>query len=164
MKKGIGIAVGIMLVSALSSPALAKQNGKGGESQKGGLPALENRVEADEALIAALQAQVLALQGQNNWAVVNAAGVVQRFSSGAGAVTAEHVATGQYEVIFNRDVSGCAYEATIGDAGTSVPAQGQISVSGDADTDSNHDVFVQTFDPSGLIATDSPFHLTVSCP
>lgn len=29
---------------------------------------------------------------------------------------------------FGKDASGCAYEATVGDTGTSVPRQGPISV------------------------------------
>jgi hypothetical protein len=37
---------------------------------------------------------------------------------------------GQYYVIFNRDVSSCSYQATIGSTGTSLPNQGsQITVS-----------------------------------
>ena len=160
MKQGIKIVGGILLAAALSSPAWAgKGHGKGGgESMAGGLPALEDRVEADEALITALQ-------GQNNWAVVSAAGTVVRSSSVPGPVTVEHtLATGIYEVNFGKDVSGCAYEATIGDTATAVPVQGQISVSGDVDADSVDDVYVQTFDKTGVTLTDSPFHLTVTCP
>jgi len=49
----------------------------------------------------------------------------------------EHTATtGIYEVNFNKDVSGCAYEATVGDTASAVPTQGQISVSGDVNADS----------------------------
>ena len=72
MKRIFGVFLGILLAVALSTPSLAKKgkngngNGNGGESQAGGLPALENRVEADEALIAALQTKVEDLQGQNN--------------------------------------------------------------------------------------------------
>jgi hypothetical protein len=151
---------GILLAAALSSPAWAGHgHGKGdGESQKGGLPALEDRVEADEALITALQ-------GQNNWAVVNAAGTVVRSSSVPGPVTVEHTAaTGIYEVNFGKDVSACAYEATVGDTASAVPAQGQISVSGDVNADSTGDVYVQTFGTDGVTPADSPFHLTVTCP
>jgi hypothetical protein len=80
-------------------------------------------------------------------------------------VTVEHTAsTGIYEVNFNKDVSGCAYEATVGDTANAVPAQGQISVSGDVNADSTGDVYVQTFDKTGVTPTDSPFHLTVTCP
>ena len=160
MKQGIRIVGGILLAAALSSPAWAKHNKPSGppESQKGGLPALEDRVEADEALITALQ-------GQSNFAVVAADGTLARSSSVPGPVTVEHTAaTGIYEVNFNKDVSGCAYEATVGDTASAVPAQAQISVSGDVNVDSTGDVYVQTFDKTGVTPTDSPFHLTVTCP
>jgi hypothetical protein len=162
MKQGMKIIGGVLLAAALSSPAWAKHGngggGGGGESMAGGLPGLEDRVEADELLITALQ-------GQNNFAVVSAAGAVVRSSSTPGPVTVSHTAaTGIYEVNFNKDVSGCAYEATIGDTATAVPVQGQISVSGDVDADSTGDVYVQTFDKTGVTPTDSPFHLTVTCP
>jgi hypothetical protein len=70
MKRSIGIIGSILLATALSSPAWAHGHG-GGESQAGGLPALEDRVDAQDVLIATLQGQVTALQGQNNWAVVS---------------------------------------------------------------------------------------------
>ena len=163
MKQGMKIIGGVLLAAALSSPAWAKHGnggggGGGGESMAGGLPGLEDRVDAIDLKIAALQ-------GQNNWAVVSAAGAVVRSSSVPGPVTVEHTAsTGIYEVNFNKDVSGCAYEATVGDTANAVPAQGQISVSGDVNADSTGDVYVQTFDKTGLTPTDSPFHLTVTCP
>lgn len=183
MKRAISIFGGILLAATMSSPVFAGHkhgNGNGGngggESMAGGLPGLEDRVEADEALITTLQGQVATLQsdvatlqtdvtdlqGQNNWAVVSATGTVARSNPSSG-VTVDHVATGQYEVTFAKDVSGCAYEATIGDTANAVPTQGEISVSGDVDSDSPNDVYVQTFNTSGT-ATDSPFHLYVSCP
>jgi hypothetical protein len=167
MKRIVVVSLGILLTVALSTPLLAKKGkggGNGGESQAGGLPGLENRVEADEALIAALQTQVAALRGQNNWAVVKADGTLVRSQSSAGNVSVEKVATGQYEITFAKDVSGCAYEATIGDTANAIPVQGQISVSGDTDSDNPGDVFVQTFEQNGTSPTDSPFHLYVSCP
>jgi len=160
MKQGIRIVGGILLAAALSSPAWAKHTKPAGppESQKGGLPALEDRVEADEALITALQ-------GQSNFAVVAADGTLVRSSSVPGPVTVEHTATtGIYEVNFGKDVSACAYEATVGDTAAAVPVQGQISVSGDVNAVSVDDVYVQTFDKTGVTPTDSPFHLTVTCP
>ena len=68
MKRSISIIGSVLLAAALISPAWAKPGkggggGGGGEPQAGGLPALEDRVEADEALIATLQ-------GQNNFALV----------------------------------------------------------------------------------------------
>ena len=209
MKRSISIIGSILLAAALASPAWAHPgNGKGGgqgggngggqgggnggggsgggggESQAGGLPGLEDRVEADEALIATLQTQVATLmsevtalqgavgalqtavadlQGQNNWAVVDATCTVSRFNSSAGPVTSAPVSPGVCEVIFGKDVSKCAYEATIGDTGTLALLPAFINVSGDTDADSNHDVFVRTFSSTGL-ATSFPFHLTVTCP
>jgi hypothetical protein len=173
MKRGISIIGGILLAASMSSPVFAaghKHGGGGGESQAGGLPGLEDRVEADELLIATIQGQIVilqgqiaALQGQNNWAVVAANGTVARSNPAAG-ITVEHTAlSGVYEVTFTKNVSGCAYEATIGDTATAVPTQGEISVSGDVNGDNPDDVYVQTFNTSG-VATDSPFHLFVSCP
>src|SRR5260370_38803402 len=115
--------------------------------------------------LAALEDRVNALESQNKWAVVSGIGGVVSSSSVPGPVTVEHVASsGIYEVNFGKDVSGCAYGATIGDTASAVPVQGQISVSGDVNADSPDDVYVQTFDKTGVKATDSPLHLTLTCP
>ena len=193
MKRSVSVIVCILLAAALSSPAWAgngngkgKGNGKGngvgagngGESQAGGLPALEDRVEADEAMITTLQGQVAVLmgdiatlnseiadlQGQNNWAVVDSAGTIARASSVAVVEGDTHVAaSGVYEVDFGKDVSKCAYQATIGGTGTVAVPPGEIEVTGDTDGDSPNDVTVSTFNSAGT-ATDSSFHLTVTCP
>src|ERR1700722_13301477 len=131
MKRSISILGGILLALALMSPAWAHPGkgkggggggggptgptgpGGGGEPQAGGLPGLEDRVEADEALIATLQTQVATLMsevtalqgavstlqtevadllGQNNWAVVNADGTIARASSAAVVEGDAHVA------------------------------------------------------------------------
>lgn len=139
---------------AFSGPLIAHAKKGGGESQKGGLPALEDRVQLDE--------------GQNNWAVIDGTTVpgtpaVVRSNPPIG-VSVILVSTGVYEVTFTKDVSACAYTASIGSAGHAIPAQGQISVSGDEDTDNVDDVFVHTFDVTGVIPTDNSFHLYVSCP
>lgn len=215
MRRSVSIILCLLLTAALSSPAWAghgkgKGNGNGGggvssgggggggdepgESQAGGLPALEDRVEADEALIAtlmtqvatlmsevtvlqgqvltlqgqvaALQTAVADLQGQNNWAVVNSTGTIARASSAAVTMADVHVpGSGVYEINFGKDVSKCAYQATIGSAtGVPVPPpSGLISVAGDTDADSPNDVSVQTFSFGG-VPFDLPFHLTVTCP
>ena len=201
MKRSISIFGGILLALALMSPAWAHPGkGKGGggggptgpsgpgdpgESQAGGLPALEDRVEADEALIATLQTQVATLMsevtalqgavstlqtevadllGQNNWAVVNVDGTIARASSAAVVVGNPHVAgSGVYEVNFGKDVSKCTYEATLGGTGTLAVPAGEVTVTGDTDADSPNDVTVSTFNSAGT-ATDSSFHLTVTCP
>lgn len=210
MKRSIRIIGCVLLGAALASPAWAGHgHGKGGpsgpsgatgpgdpgESQAGGLPGLEDRVEADEALIATLQVQVSTLMsevttlqgevstlmgevstlttevgdllGQNNWAVVTAAGTIARASSATVTVADVHApGSGLYEINFGKDVSKCAYQATIGST-TAVPLplapQGVVTVAGDADADSPNDVFVQTSIAGGA-AADFSFHLTVTCP
>ena len=201
MKRSISILGGILLALALMSPAWAHPGkgkggggggptgptgpGGGGEPQAGGLPGLEDRVEADEALIATLPTQVSTLMsevtalqgavstlqtevadllGQNNWAVVNADGTIARSSSAAVVVGNPHVAgSGIYEVNFGKDVSKCAYQATLGGTGTLAVPAGEVTVAGDTDADSPNDVTVSTFNSVGA-ATDSSFHLTVTCP
>src|SRR5215831_12123690 len=56
------------------------------------------------------------------WAVVESTGTTIRSSGSTGAT---HIATGEYEVDFNRDVSACAYEATLGSITAAV---GQVGV------------------------------------
>ena len=166
MRNAKAITMLLAMGLAFSGPLVAhakKGGGGGGESQKGGLPALEDRVEADEALITDLQ-------GQNNWAVIDGTTVpatptVVR-SNPSSRVTVSLVSTGIYEVTFTKDVSACAYTATIGSATNTVPTPGEIFVSGDVDapTANPADVFVYTFDKSGTTPTDNSFHLYVSCP
>jgi hypothetical protein len=196
MKRSISIIGSILLAAALTSPAWAHPgNGKGngggsggsggsgggggGEPQAGGLPALEDRVEADEALISTLQTQVstlmsevtalqgavttlqgevTTLEGQNNWAVVSSACAVVASSSSAGAVTAAAGAIGECTVTFSKDVSACAAQATIvGSTG------GEISVTSTTKTIVGDSFLVSTFVPAGTPA-DSAFNLTVTCP
>src|ERR1700734_1281919 len=112
MKRNISIIGSVLLAAALISPAWAKPGkggGGGGESQAGGLPALEDRVEADEALIATLQ-------GQNNFALVSESATTCTLlasNSGAGPVTATFVSNGVCEVTFSKDVSLCSSVASI---------------------------------------------------
>jgi hypothetical protein len=145
----------VLLAAGLAfTPLIAhakKPNGKGGESQKGGLLALEDRVEADEALIAALQ-------GQNNWAVVSSTCTILASSSAVGPVTATSVALGQCEVTFSEDVSACSATASIvGDSG------GEISVLGATNAKAGDSFIAYTFVPS-IVAANVPFNLTVTCP
>src|SRR5260370_29877916 len=165
MKQRIRILGTILLAAAISSPAWAKNGGK--ESQAGGLPGLEDRVEADEALIATLQGEVAKLttevaplttevatlttdvtalqtavtdlQGQNNWAVVNSDGTIARASSVAVTVSDAHVAlSGVYEIDFGKDVSKCAYQATLGGTGTAAGPAGDATRTGRTDASHRH--------------------------
>src|SRR5579863_8779743 len=159
MKQSIRIVGTILLAVALSSPAWAHPGKGGGESQAGGLPGLEDRVEADEALITTLQGDVATLQGQNNWAQVSSACAIVNSSSSAGAVTATPVATGECEVTFAKDVSTCSAVATIVGSTpgeTSVVGGVMKSIAGDS-----IDVFTDL--PAGTAANEA-FNLTVTCP
>ena len=125
----------------------------------------EDRVDADEALITTLQGQVADLLGQNNWAVVNADGSIARASSTSVVEGDAHVAgSGVYEVNFGKDVSKCAYQATIGGTATLPVPRGEIVVAGDTDGDSPNDVTVTIFNAAETLPMDSSFHLTVTCP
>jgi hypothetical protein len=196
MKKALTIVSSILLLMGLGLSLAAA-------SQKGGLPALELRVQALEDKLAALISHVgsahkdivalkidvatlkidiaalkvedavlkgavnvltnsvLDLKLQNNWAVVDSSASVVRYG-GASKVTAARTGTGMYEVtVGKKDVTGCAYNATIGDVGKSSVPPGFITVSGGL-ANNLTDVMVRTYDKSGM-AADSSFQLFVSC-
>lgn len=92
------------------------------------------------------------------WAVVNPDLTLAR---GAGVVSVDKEGEGRSAVVFDRDVSACAYTGTIGFADSvGVPDDGAVTVSG---LNGNPDgVFVKTYDQAGA-ATDSGFHLVVTC-
>jgi hypothetical protein len=90
------------------------------------------------------------------WAVVDAAGALARSTGTTGSI---HLGPGTYQVNFNRDVSGCAYTATIGPIGAG-SSSGDIDVATRAGN--NNAVFIETRDNSGVVS-DRPFHLMVAC-
>jgi hypothetical protein len=96
--------------------------------------------------------------GSAHFAVVNAGGQQVR---ARGTTSAARTAEGRYQVIFDRDVRGCAYWATIGGPTAAVPPDnGQITVSG---LGSNvNGVDIRTTGANGNDA-NKPFHLLVLC-
>jgi hypothetical protein len=93
------------------------------------------------------------------FAVVDRTGVVAR---GKGVVSAARLTTGQYEVIFNRNVRNCAYVATIGDVdAVGIETTGEITTVGRFGN--VRGVFVTTHNSSGAFQ-DRSFHLFVGCP
>jgi hypothetical protein len=69
----------------------------------------------------------LVAEGGTHFAVVNAGGQAVR---SRGITSAARTAEGRYQVIFNRDVRGCAYYATIGGPTAAAPPDGgEIMVS-----------------------------------
>ena len=95
--------------------------------------------------------------GMTRHAVVTSAGVLAR---GRNVTSAARTSEGRYQVIFNRDVRGCAFLATIGDAGAAAPPQGEIATS--ALASNVNGVAIRT-EASGGAAADRPFHLIVPC-
>jgi len=94
---------------------------------------------------------------------VSAIGTLTRTS---GASSAQNINPRDYLVTFNRDVSGCAHEATLGDTGSAGPPLGFIGVaSGDTTVLGSvglQDVYVRTWNGGGALS-DEPFHLAVFC-
>ena len=95
--------------------------------------------------------------GAARFAVVSGGGQLVRGRNAQAARTA----AGRYQVIFETDVRGCAYFATVGDASASGPPQNShISVSSLA-TNVNG-VAVRVENNAGA-EVDRPFHLVVFC-
>jgi hypothetical protein len=95
--------------------------------------------------------------GVTRQAVVSEAGAAVRSRGVSSSVT---TGTGQYQLIFDRDVRQCTYVATLGDESASAPGTGQIAVTSAASNVNG--VRVVTRDSDGAVANRS-FHLIVSC-
>lgn len=94
------------------------------------------------------------------WAVVNSAGSIARAGC-VGVTSSESSPTsGEYTVVFPKNVASCAYVANVGNAGFGLlPNSGFVSVEPGSSAD---DVFVVTHDFSG-VPTPENFHLVVTC-
>jgi hypothetical protein len=91
------------------------------------------------------------------WAVVDQNGTLIRSK---GVASAQKIGTGDYQVVFNQDVTGCSYQATIGSPGTT-PFFGQADVLSRINVAAG--VEVRTINTLGNAAVDLPFHLAVFC-
>jgi hypothetical protein len=99
----------------------------------------------------------LLAHGGARFAVVDSGGLLVRGRNAQAARTGP----GRYQVIFNADIRGCAYFATVGDASAAVPPQNsQISVSSLASNVNG--VAVRTENANGA-EVDRPFHVIVFC-
>jgi len=90
------------------------------------------------------------------FAVVGSAGQLVRGNAKGGGHTS--VGSGTYNVTFGRDISACAYVATIGTADATPPPAGHASVA----SDGQGGVVVQTTDAAGN-PQDLGFHVVVAC-
>ena len=95
--------------------------------------------------------------GVTRHAVISDVGATVR---GRGVTSSAQNGTGQYQVIFDRDVRQCVYSAVLGDESASGPGTGQIAVTSEASNVNG--VRVLTRDSAGTQANRS-FHLMVSC-
>ena len=96
--------------------------------------------------------------GSAHFAVVNAGGQQVR---ARGTTSAARTGPGRYQVIFDRDVRGCGYYATIsGPTAAAPPEHGQITASGLATNVNGVDI--RTTNRDGA-ETNRPFHLLVLC-
>jgi len=89
------------------------------------------------------------------FAVVAASGGLLRGNATSGGHTVG--GSGDYTVGFAKDVSACAYSATLGSADGTAVTPGHVTV-----TSAGGSVRVQTYDAAGSPA-DLPFHLLVAC-
>jgi hypothetical protein len=91
--------------------------------------------------------------GDTNLSVVRHNGVTQ----------AQEVAVGSTELTFNRDITGCGYQATIGhpgQLGVGGPDPGYATVTGVTGEPTR--VRIRTFEADGD-AVDRPYHLQITC-
>ena len=99
--------------------------------------------------------------GTTHWAVLNANGVAVRGRGLSPGDPAARTSDGIYHVIFNRDVRGCAYQATLGNDGPGAPPQNGHAMVAPHPSNPNA-VRIRTENGAGT-EVDKPFHLVVSC-
>jgi hypothetical protein len=100
--------------------------------------------------------QAILAHASVRFAVINGGGQLVRGRNAQAARTG----AGRYQVIFETNIRGCAYFATVGGPSASAPPNGNVSVSS---LGSNvNGVAVRTENGNGA-AADRPFHLIVFC-
>lgn len=91
-----------------------------------------------------------------SFAVVSSAGTLIR---NGGVTTIAVTATGEYRLTLAKDVSQCAYQATIAEGNSSEPPLGLVSAAAGPEKNT---VQVFTYDIDGTKAA-KPFHVSVDC-
>ena len=104
-----------------------------------------------------LSSEQIVAEAKPLWAVVTATGAVVRNN---GATSATQLTTGEYQVVFARDVTKCAYGATVGSPDATDPVAGEIGVAQQAGNAAAVRVVTRA---SGGALADRAFHLTVTC-
>jgi hypothetical protein len=91
------------------------------------------------------------------WAVMNASGSIAR---GVGTVSAGRLGAGVYEVIFNQNVTNCAFVGSVGGAADAAGNPGAVAAA--RRTGNANGVRVETRNLGGALA-DRGFHVLVVC-
>ena len=129
----------------------AKRDGFGG----GGIK--EESLDASKIKQVPSAVAAAAAEGVTRHAVISNVGGAVR---GRGVASSAQTAPGQYQVVFDRDVRNCVYNATLGDESAAGAGNGQISVTSAAANVNG--VRVVTRNSAGNNENRS-FHLIVSC-
>jgi len=93
-------------------------------------------------------------------AVVSSLGQLIR---GRGVTSTARTSQGRYQVVFNRDVRGCAYVASVGATSAAGPPAGTASVASLPSSVNGVDVRTVDYNTNGDALNNKPFHLMVSC-
>jgi hypothetical protein len=101
----------------------------------------------------------LVAHGGARYAVVTSGGQLAR---GRDISSVARTGDGRYQVIFNADIRGCAYFATVGDPSAAAPPQNSQITVGSLGTNANG-VAVRTENGNNGSEADRPFHLIVMC-
>jgi hypothetical protein len=141
-------ALAVMLVAGAATAQQQKESARGGA---GNLNGTEERVAPQKS------AQPRIAAGDRS-AVIDRDGDLVR---GVGVNSSKRIREGRYEVIFDKDVRNCVFNATVGNPGAGEPRVGFIGVA--RRLNKNRGVYVQIVD-FDLFFLDSPFHLHVVCP
>jgi hypothetical protein len=99
----------------------------------------------------------LLAEGVTRQAVIADTGAAVR---SRGVASSAQTGTGQYQVVFDRDVRQCVYSATLGDESASGPGTGQIAVTSAASNVNGVRVVTRNSDGTSV---NRSFHLIVSC-
>jgi hypothetical protein len=100
---------------------------------------------------------------QNLFAVVNGLSAPALLVAGQSfrAVSVNRISPGVYELYFDRDISNCAYVASLGDPGSVLVPAGIVGATGRAGTPNG--LFIVSRNLAGA-NTDQTFHVHVMCP
>jgi len=157
------LAIGMLIGSLVTQATLsAEQSEPAAKGPKLTLNSVEAQVTGLQTQVNSLESELHSLEtkvtSQPMFAVVNQDGGLSR-GTGNVVKTTRFGSGGLYEVTFNRDVSNCAYNATVGgiQKGTF-----PINIAFVAPGDDNASVFVLTGDLVGDNRASS-FYLSVIC-